>query len=65
MSDYGVRKVYVDGEQYTNLKLESDGSMFTDVQHPYVNLAKLFEGAVKGDVNFHSSFGVEIEIKAL
>ena len=57
--------MFVDGKHYTNLHCEADGTMFAEVPHPYVHLAKLFAGVVKDDVTFYSSFIVEIDIRVL
>ena len=65
-NEKGTRKVYVDGKYFTELHVNwADESLFTLKEHPYVNLAKLFEGAVTDDVSFESSFGVKIIIEAL
>ena len=65
LKDEDSRRVIVDGEYFTDLRREADGAMFTDIQHPYVNLTKLFVGVSKGPVNFYSSFGVAITIEVL
>ena len=54
-----------DGEYFTDLHCEADGAIFTDIQHPYVNLAGMFTGALKGEVNFHSRLALRIHCRFL
>ena len=43
MAGESSRKVFVDEEHFTDLFYEDEGASFVDTQHPYVNLARLFE----------------------
>ena len=59
------REVFVDDEFFTYLHYEIDSAIFVDIQHPYVNLIKLFSGVLGEEVHFHSSLDLHIEIKIL
>ena len=68
MNDEHSRRVYINREYFTDLRYESDGAMFTDIQYPNVNLARIFSGAWESssdETNFYSVSGLVVEIKVL
>ena len=58
-----TRRVFVDGEYYTRLILEMDGSIYAEIEHPNINLGKLFVDTFMGDSRgFYKRNGIEVEI---
>ena len=56
------RKIYVDGVFYANLRITTDGSVYTCIKHPNINLAKLFEDASKNEIGFFSAMELNISL---
>ena len=66
VNEVGSRKVYVNDEYFTELHMnEGDKSLFTDKEHPYVNLARIFTEVLSEEAHFSSSLSLHIEIKIL
>ena len=64
MREDGTRKVFVNSTYFTKLRMnKADKLLLTDKEHPHVNLVKLFEAAVIGDMTFDSFRYLLITIK--
>ena len=63
MEGEDTRRVFVDGEYYTRLILEVDGSIYAETKHPDINLGELFvDTFIRDAEGFYKRNGIEVEV---